>query len=214
MERIAHDLSPLSGSSVLPCCGFVMRVGRMSRLPHQSGLVEYEKLRIFEAVLCTAGLLSGACLRVGPGFPSVRSGISLSPTGGPSLHPDGQMAKVKQRLGVHSDIQRWNSREGIVPASNRQATVSLKSGRSGLKMAPAAKETRLTGRELVVLGLLGDGLTAAVIGRRLGISTRTVHKHLEHVYSKLGTGDRLTTVLRAQRSGLLTQGSPSVPSRI
>src|SRR3954454_5643251 len=102
------------------------------------------------------------------------------------------MAKVQQRLGIHSDAQRWDSREGIVPAPNRQATLSLKNRRSDIKLAPsAAKETRLTGRELAVLGLLGDGLTAAVIGRRLGISTRTVHKHLEHVYSKLGTGDRL-----------------------
>ena len=65
------------------------------------------------------------------------------------------------------------------------------------------QEARLTGRELTVLPLLAEGLTAAAIGRRLGISTRTVHKHLEHVYAKLGTADRLTTVLRARQMGLL-----------
>jgi DNA-binding CsgD family transcriptional regulator len=62
---------------------------------------------------------------------------------------------------------------------------------------------RLTPREVAVLGLLVDGLTAAAIGRRLGIAERTVQKHLEHVYGKLGVADRLTAVLRAQHLGLL-----------
>jgi DNA-binding CsgD family transcriptional regulator len=61
----------------------------------------------------------------------------------------------------------------------------------------------LTGRELTVLSLLSGSLTAAAIGRRLGISARTVHKHLESLYRKLGTSDRLGTVLRAQIIGLL-----------
>ena len=64
-------------------------------------------------------------------------------------------------------------------------------------------EARLTGRELTVPSLLADGLTAATIGRRLVISPRTVHEHLEHVYAELGTADRLTTVLRARSAGLL-----------
>jgi DNA-binding NarL/FixJ family response regulator len=64
-------------------------------------------------------------------------------------------------------------------------------------------EHRLTARELAVLTLLGDTLTAAAIARRLGISPRTVHKHLESIYRKLGTRDRLATILRAQRAGLL-----------
>ena len=44
----------------------------------------------------------------------------------------------------------------------------------------------LTGRELAVLRLLADGKTAGSIGRTLGISPRTVHVHLTHVYGKLG----------------------------
>ncbi|MFR0354358.1 helix-turn-helix transcriptional regulator [Streptomyces sediminimaris] len=68
--------------------------------------------------------------------------------------------------------------------------------------APAA-EGPLTPRELTVLLLLADALTAAAIGRRLGISDRTVHKHVERIYRKLGTRDRVGTVLRAQRLGLI-----------
>jgi DNA-binding CsgD family transcriptional regulator len=50
----------------------------------------------------------------------------------------------------------------------------------------------LTGRELAVLSLLAEGYTAFSIARRLSSSPRTVQKHLEHIYRKLGwrTGSR------------------------
>ena len=69
--------------------------------------------------------------------------------------------------------------------------------------APAETACRLTPREHAVLLLLAEGLVAEAIARRLSISTRTVSKHLEHVYRKLGTSDRLTSVLVAQSLGLL-----------
>jgi DNA-binding NarL/FixJ family response regulator len=62
----------------------------------------------------------------------------------------------------------------------------------------------LTSRELAVLHLLVEGCTAVAMAHRLGISVRTVQKHLEHVYRKLGVGDRLGAVLTAQRAGLLS----------
>lgn len=66
-----------------------------------------------------------------------------------------------------------------------------------------AAELGLTPREIAVLGLLADTLTAAAIGRRLGISVRTAHTHIGNLYRKLNTADRLSTVLRAQTLGLL-----------
>lgn len=62
---------------------------------------------------------------------------------------------------------------------------------------------KLTVREQQILSLLASGLTAVAIGRRLRLSPRTVAKHQERIYRKFGTSDRLTTVLRAQRLGLL-----------
>ena len=62
----------------------------------------------------------------------------------------------------------------------------------------------LTGRELAVLHLLVEGCTAVAMAHRLGISVRTVQKHLEHVYRKLGVADRLGAVLTAQRAGLIS----------
>ena len=62
----------------------------------------------------------------------------------------------------------------------------------------------LTPREQDILGLLCEGLTAVAMARRLGLSPRTVTKHQQRLYRKLGTSDRLATVLRAQRLGMAT----------
>ncbi|MBB4742651.1 DNA-binding CsgD family transcriptional regulator [Actinoplanes octamycinicus] len=64
-------------------------------------------------------------------------------------------------------------------------------------------DVTLTGRETAVLALTAHGLTAVAVSHRLGVSPRTVHKHLEHIYAKLRTRDRLSAVLKAGRLGLL-----------
>lgn len=84
------------------------------------------------------------------------------------------------------------------------------SGRGAGAEPSHSESVRLTPREVAVLRLLADGLTAEAIARRLGISKRTVHKHLEHLYEKFDCFDRLTAVLHAQRCGILpmTQRAP------
>jgi DNA-binding NarL/FixJ family response regulator len=70
-------------------------------------------------------------------------------------------------------------------------------------VADAARDSGLTAREVSVLVLLADGLTANAMGHRLGCSPRTVEKHTSHLYRKLGVADRLSAVLEAQRRNLL-----------
>lgn len=79
----------------------------------------------------------------------------------------------------------------------------------GSVAATSMEPTELTSRELAVLALLSEGLTARAIGHRLMVSERTVHKHLAHVYRKLDARDRLSAVLTAHQLGLLT---PEVPA--
>lgn len=55
----------------------------------------------------------------------------------------------------------------------------------------------LTARERDVLTLIAEGETTRAVGRRLTISPRTVEKHLENAYRKLGVTDRLAAVVRA-----------------
>jgi len=61
----------------------------------------------------------------------------------------------------------------------------------------------LTKRELDVLRYLARGLTAEVIARRLSVSPATVRKHLQNLYAKLSTSDRLGAVIRGRDLGLL-----------
>jgi len=77
------------------------------------------------------------------------------------------------------------------------------SQRAGPPAVEVALAVGLTPRELAVLELLTRGHTAAAIGRRLGIAERTVQKHLQHAYAKLGVADRLAAVQRAQTIGVL-----------
>lgn len=69
--------------------------------------------------------------------------------------------------------------------------------------ADAAAALNLTAREVEVLQLLAEGLLARTIAARLGLSPRTVHKHLSNVYSKLGVHDRLVAVSIARAQGLI-----------
>lgn len=60
-----------------------------------------------------------------------------------------------------------------------------------------ARVEGLTPRETEVLQWLACGKTDAEIGALLGVSPRTVNKHLEHVYVKLGVETRTAAVMRA-----------------
>jgi PAS domain S-box-containing protein len=61
----------------------------------------------------------------------------------------------------------------------------------------------LTRRELEVLRLASEGLSATQLGARLTITPATVSTHLEHIYAKLGVASRTAAVAHALRSGLI-----------
>ncbi len=61
----------------------------------------------------------------------------------------------------------------------------------------------LTGRELAALRLVAAGETIRAAARRLACSPRTVEKHLEHCYRKLGVRDRVNAIRVAQLAGLI-----------
>jgi two-component system nitrate/nitrite response regulator NarL len=61
----------------------------------------------------------------------------------------------------------------------------------------------LSEREREILKLVADGLTAPEIGRRIHLSTATVKTHLQHLYEKLGVGERAAAVAQAMRRGLV-----------
>ncbi|WP_350226958.1 helix-turn-helix transcriptional regulator [Variovorax sp. efr-133-TYG-130] len=66
---------------------------------------------------------------------------------------------------------------------------------------PEVPPVGLTPREGDVMHWLSRGKTDAEIAALLSISPRTVHKHLEHVYVKLGVETRTAAVMRALAMG-------------
>lgn len=85
--------------------------------------------------------------------------------------------------------------QGVCAAAAAAASIRVPDTRPA---APVSETPALTARERQMLQLVGTGLTASAIGHRTGISVRTVQKHLQNAYAKLGCGDRLSAVLKIQ----------------
>ncbi|WP_343949811.1 helix-turn-helix transcriptional regulator [Nonomuraea longicatena] len=73
----------------------------------------------------------------------------------------------------------------------------------GLPQLADPAEYAITPREMSVLALLDEGLTAHAIGSRLRITERTAIKHKENLYRKLRVHDRVTALKKARALGLL-----------
>ncbi|GAB3278878.1 hypothetical protein GCM10027449_19210 [Sinomonas notoginsengisoli] len=105
-------------------------------------------------------------------------------------------------------INRWNvdfSDREVELAAHVQPMLRLLDmayGDSGspLDLVAGGEQHPLTQRESEILQLLSKGLTGAAVGHLLGISARTVAKHLEHAYAKLGCTNRIDA-LRILRGG-------------
>ena len=67
-------------------------------------------------------------------------------------------------------------------------------------------ETALTLREREVLHWVAGGKTDRDVATILSISPRTVQKHLQRVYQKLGVETRTAAVMRAIRAAPRTRG--------
>jgi DNA-binding CsgD family transcriptional regulator len=65
-----------------------------------------------------------------------------------------------------------------------------------LWFASATELASLTKREHEILVLVADGKTNPQIAGRLSVSPRTVQKHLEHVYDKLGVRTRTAAAMK------------------
>ncbi len=88
-------------------------------------------------------------------------------------------------------------------------TSVLQSGLTARLLAPPdgpEHASDLTERELSVLTLLAEGLHNREVAARLGISSRTVDRHCDNIYAKLGVGSRTEAVVRAISTKLLSVG--------
>jgi len=98
----------------------------------------------------------------------------------------GRERQIVETLTAHlTQAIRQRDRVARLTAALRRAERD-----TGRQERAAVRLAALTDREHEVVLLLADGLGDREIARRLSISERTVHKHLEHVYRKLGLDTR------------------------
>jgi two-component system response regulator DegU len=98
-------------------------------------------------------------------------------------------AIVEAVRGVARGEQGWVSRSVAA-----QMTSWMREGSQDDRMG-------LTAREVQVLKAVVAGKTNQEIGLELGISEKTVEKHLEGVFSKLGVASRVEAAVHAVREG-------------
>jgi len=60
----------------------------------------------------------------------------------------------------------------------------------------------LTHREVEILGLIAQGLTNPEIAQRLFLSNHTVKTHINRIFAKTGSRDRVAAIAYAQRHGI------------
>lgn len=202
MSPDVHPSSTGSGTTRWVCCARATPSRRTTR-PAPTG----HPARTAGRAASPAARLLGEFLDVDNG-PAIPLPGTAAPITGCLVHRSGKdftdgrlrLAEHVQPLLAAVDQQRqllehWH---GLPPTEDLQER---------------AAHCALTSRETSVLLLLTDALTAAAIARRLGISARTAHKHVENICRKLGIRDRISTVLRTQRLGLLPQPRPAPPGR-
>ncbi|GAA2851479.1 hypothetical protein GCM10010517_09090 [Streptosporangium fragile] len=61
----------------------------------------------------------------------------------------------------------------------------------------------LTRRERIVLRMCAEGLTDEVVGRHLGLTSRTVRRHMANAMERIGAQSRFQAGIRAAKAGII-----------
>ena len=77
---------------------------------------------------------------------------------------------------------------------------------AGQPPPPVVRPAGLTSREVDVVGLLARGLQTKQIASALGISPKTVDRHVQNAYAKIGVSTRAAATLFAMQHGLAAWG--------
>lgn len=115
----------------------------------------------------------------------------------PDATPQGRMAWLHERAGTDREV-RAAAAGGRVLSALRLGTVGMGEIMWLLSLRPADTPTQsrlaaaaaLTPREAEVLSWIAKGKTNRDVGEILAMSPRTVNKHLEHIFEKLGVETR------------------------
>ena len=87
-------------------------------------------------------------------------------------------------------------------ASGTAASAAASPGAGGRPGRAPAMPDGLTQREVEILGLIAQGLTNTEIAEHLFLSNHTVKTHINRIFAKTGSRDRVAAIGYAQRHGI------------
>jgi DNA-binding CsgD family transcriptional regulator len=120
----------------------------------------------------------------------LKSGVAV-----PALTDDGPLAVL---TFYSTDRRAGTARlERTLGAIGRDVGAFLARRRAQLS------DRTLSPRELEVLRLAAEGRSGPEIARHLVVAPSTIKTHFEHIYEKLGVGDRAGAVAYALRAGII-----------
>jgi DNA-binding NarL/FixJ family response regulator len=158
-------------------------------LPDMSGLEVARRLRREvprPRILVLSGRTDDETL-----FDTIRAGV------------DGYLEKTMGVRHITEALERLAAGERLfTPEQERSAIEGL--GRLARRAREASDVSpSITLRELVVLRLLGEGLTMRQVASRLRVSTGTVEAHVAKLYPKLDASNRVQALAKAADLGLI-----------
>lgn len=123
-----------------------------------------------------------------------------------SAYDDQQYIKGLLASGAAGYLMKEEASEAIIEAVQGVARgeEGWLSRRVAAKLSSWAQQQRnLTPREMDVLRLVVGGQTNQEIGFKLGISEKTVEKHLDSIFTKLDVSSRVEAAVWAVREGVV-----------
>jgi predicted ATPase/DNA-binding CsgD family transcriptional regulator len=115
-------------------------------------------------------------------------GTDLSPV--ERSHYGPYVAAAKDLLDEATWEAAWAEGRRLTPEQAVRYAISEDERPTPTTPEPSAYPAGLSAREVEVLGLAAKGMTNAQIAKELFISPRTVNRHLNSIYHKLGVGSR------------------------
>jgi DNA-binding CsgD family transcriptional regulator len=117
-------------------------------------------------------------------------------------------AQVRVDLAAaYGELADWDSAELELAAAEAVfARVAAQPEIAAIERVKARKTKRaggLTARETEVLGHLADGKTNREIAAALGLSAKTINRHVENIFNKLGVSSRAAAAVHAIKTGIL-----------
>ncbi|MGE0600881.1 MAG: LuxR C-terminal-related transcriptional regulator [Dehalococcoidia bacterium] len=206
-------------SSLLPCLCMVIDLGATHLDDRELVATAYEMLRPFETLMAVTGDAQSCW---GPS--ALYLGIAARTLG---LNDEAAHLDIAQRLSASFGARPTLARALLMQAdlaTTPESAVAMRQEAlqiaERVRLAPIAAEARnalrpvltresrkrpteLTAREREVLAATARGLSAAEVGEELVLSPRTVAKHLENTYAKIGARTRGEAIAWAIQNGLV-----------